>query len=506
MGILDAPSAPALVGGQKPVRKGNLVLNVKDYGAVGDGVGTDTAAIAAAIAAAKALVGGVATVWVYFPRGTYPTTRFTVPGGVALRGDGYTATRLKNSSTDGLVFITLRGSNSFVRGMFIDGQMGAQTVVGLAAVQFSRPNALNAARNVAGGVVLSAAAAAGATSVSVTSASPGGEAIRPDDIITVIDPGTTPLQYEMLRVSESYVPGSLTLPLKTPAVYAHAVTALCSVASTNVGINDCKVLGNGRDGIAFWHVIHGYAKNNVVMDYQDTGIDCPAGGSRYVDIHHNYIETQGRWGMAFDSTPAVDADLGRVADCTSSHNSIVFLPGGSYTSGNTIDGIYFGNADRCSSINDKFNLERAGLAGVTYSGTSTGCRVVNPDVKGAQTIRANTFGVRHTTAGPVTVSVDGGRIQYVSMGVDANLASLGMVRNVNIHNVTSYAVNMSAATYVQRLCVVGCNTDTNVAGVRCGGAPATGSKATVTASVLLNSSFAPTVFDTGWTSTLTANM
>jgi len=491
------------------VSKGALVLNARDYGAIGDDAADDTAAIGAAITAARSFVDNhrVRTVWVYLPRGAYRTARFSVPGGVALLGDGLAATRLKNISTDGLVFITMQGSNSFVRGLLVDGQMGVQTTVGLAAVQFSRPNAVNAApRNVAGGIVLSAPCVAGATTIAVTVSNPGGEAVHPGDIITVIDPTTTPIQYEMLRVSESYTVGSLTVPLEAPTTFAHAVTALCSVASTNVGISDCTVLGNGRDGIAFWHCIHAYARNNLIRQYQDTGIDCPAGGSRFVDIHNNHFDTQGRWGVAFDSTPASETDLGRLADCKSFNNTIVFQPGGSYVNGNTIDGVYLGNVDRCHSIGDKVDLTYGGLSGVVYAGQSTGCRVESLDVLGPPVIRAGTSGVRVTSTAALSMSVLGGHINNVSNGVDASTAKTAVIRSVDIVNVASYGINMLAVTtYVQNMIVVGCYIETNTAGVRTGGAPAAGAKATVTGSVLLGSSFAPTVFDTGWASVLTGN-
>lgn len=49
---------------------GELLLNVKDYGAIGDVVADDTAAIQAAVNALEALGGGV----LHFPRGHYKIT------------------------------------------------------------------------------------------------------------------------------------------------------------------------------------------------------------------------------------------------------------------------------------------------------------------------------------------------------------------------------------------------------------------------------------------------
>jgi len=64
-----------------------LTFNVKDsaYGAVGDGVADDTAAVTAALAAASSAGGGI----VHFPPGTYKTTGgHTVPAKTIVRGAG----------------------------------------------------------------------------------------------------------------------------------------------------------------------------------------------------------------------------------------------------------------------------------------------------------------------------------------------------------------------------------------------------------------------------------
>jgi hypothetical protein len=63
------------------VKKGTYSLNVKDYGAKGDGVTNDTAAIQAAIDALK-LVGG----YIFFPAGRYYAGELTLYNGISLMG------------------------------------------------------------------------------------------------------------------------------------------------------------------------------------------------------------------------------------------------------------------------------------------------------------------------------------------------------------------------------------------------------------------------------------
>ena len=98
--LLDQlPASVKTTNGQAPVGKNEVVYNVIDFGAVGDGVQDDLQAIRAAIAAATADGGG--TVW--FPVGTYSISAAigdTVTGytSIALEGAGQQVTRIRCSS------------------------------------------------------------------------------------------------------------------------------------------------------------------------------------------------------------------------------------------------------------------------------------------------------------------------------------------------------------------------------------------------------------------------
>jgi hypothetical protein len=76
---------------ERSFSKNTIWINVKDYGAVGDGVTDDTAAIQAAIDAAVASSGGGNSFpgnIVYLPPGEYEYTQITIPSRVILKGAG----------------------------------------------------------------------------------------------------------------------------------------------------------------------------------------------------------------------------------------------------------------------------------------------------------------------------------------------------------------------------------------------------------------------------------
>lgn len=96
--------------------------NVLDYGAVGDGIADDTAAIVAAMAARPR---------VYLPAGTYKTTStITIPGGSVVFGDGNN-TIIKPSSAATSFVTLLQDAASQITDMCIDGTNVGESAIGV---------------------------------------------------------------------------------------------------------------------------------------------------------------------------------------------------------------------------------------------------------------------------------------------------------------------------------------------------------------------------------------
>lgn len=92
--------APALIGGKAPVRKDDLFFNVRDYGALGNGLVGDVTAIQAAIDAAATQVNNSRGAIVYVPKGLYlVNAQLTVPDRIRLVGAGSGASRLVATGT-----------------------------------------------------------------------------------------------------------------------------------------------------------------------------------------------------------------------------------------------------------------------------------------------------------------------------------------------------------------------------------------------------------------------
>lgn len=116
------------------VAKNTIYFNVKDFGALGDGVNDDTVACQNALDAAKANGGGV----VLFPAGLYFINPIYVGKGVSVQGSGAECTTIKRrpaslTNDDSVGPINFWGTSSnrltnfFVRDITADGNKSAMT-------------------------------------------------------------------------------------------------------------------------------------------------------------------------------------------------------------------------------------------------------------------------------------------------------------------------------------------------------------------------------------------
>ena len=97
-------------------------VSVKDFGAVGDGVTDDTAAIQAALDYADTGSNSSSVVTVFIPAGTYIHTGITIAGGVNVIGDGRTSTTLfLKNSTNPVQSVKLESSRASISKVTIDG-------------------------------------------------------------------------------------------------------------------------------------------------------------------------------------------------------------------------------------------------------------------------------------------------------------------------------------------------------------------------------------------------
>ena len=123
----DASKGDALVG-VKSTRVGGVArtqhavnadhISVKDFGAVGDGVANDYAAIQAAIDSLSATGGGA----LHFPAGTYNHgTQLVFKNNITYIGDGYQSTKLVYSGTSDQVVIQNPINSSTVANIHIEG-------------------------------------------------------------------------------------------------------------------------------------------------------------------------------------------------------------------------------------------------------------------------------------------------------------------------------------------------------------------------------------------------
>lgn len=105
--------------GRQPVRKGDMVIDARDYGATGDGFPEDQAIQATLNAAADAAAFGVAA---WFPAGVYAFTgALTFPDGVRVLGAGMHKTTFKSADGSAPAAMVRVNSNVTAEGWTLDG-------------------------------------------------------------------------------------------------------------------------------------------------------------------------------------------------------------------------------------------------------------------------------------------------------------------------------------------------------------------------------------------------
>lgn len=121
----------------------NVEFNVEDFGAVGDGLSDDSAAIQTALNAAAATRNGMYGGFVYLPKGTFLIgSQLVIPNGVGLRGSGPASTKVKATNTFNATSM-IRNDNqvggqeyAFLESLTVDGNQGSGAVCSTALVDF----------------------------------------------------------------------------------------------------------------------------------------------------------------------------------------------------------------------------------------------------------------------------------------------------------------------------------------------------------------------------------
>lgn len=130
-GFVNNPASATRVAGDAIYpKRSNLPVNVKDYGAVGDGTADDTAAIQAAVNAGDT----------FFPAGTYKTTStITIPTGREIRGAGAKSATI-TTAVDTPMFAWAGGEGQAIRNIRLQSTLtGAHTTFLIDVANPTRP-------------------------------------------------------------------------------------------------------------------------------------------------------------------------------------------------------------------------------------------------------------------------------------------------------------------------------------------------------------------------------
>lgn len=126
------------------------IISVMNFGAKGDGITDDTAAINGAMNACATRTFPFNGCTLYFPSGIYITTGLTLQSYVHIKGDGWATTviQLKAATAADVLTIPVNTFNFSITGVTLDGNSSRQTTGGnclsAAATPFG-PNFINTA-------------------------------------------------------------------------------------------------------------------------------------------------------------------------------------------------------------------------------------------------------------------------------------------------------------------------------------------------------------------------
>jgi len=337
---------------------------------------------------------------------------------------------------------------------------------------------------------------AGATSITVSTASPGGVPVLARDVITFTGSG----HFEIAWVACSYT-GGTTIALEYPLQFAWTTAAQVSVALDRPVLEGLVIFGLFT-GLALWHCTNGTVRDVQALDVFDTAFDVE-GGSHNMVLVDCVAETLGKFGAAVDDDPATTLlQLGPNQANTIRNLRTTFAPGGT----GQLDGIYAGTCEDLTIEGGFTDLRGGGETGIRkLSSVCKRLMVRGHGVLGPDTVRADTFGFKATnqdSTKPGDTVITGMNIRNVVSGLEIATDRSAVATGNQITNVTGYGINIYApAGLVQHLTASDNMIDGCVVGIRSGGTCTAGSSVYHRGNIIRNASFTPISVDTGsgWT-------
>lgn len=278
-------------------RKAYTTVNVKAYGATGDGTTDDTTAVQSAINAALGPV--------FFPPGTYKlTTSLTLPAGTTLRGSGIQSKIKQSTNTYALRATSV--NNITIDGLWVEG-FGTASTIDQGAIHISGGT---------GHKVTNCRISNHGTCLWIITAT--DVLVSGNEIDTFRRYGAVLSTSSYWRVVNNRIHGS---------DEAGAGNAYCISASSNLAItqpqNGCLIANNQLYDVPAWDAIMTHETNDLTISNNwinnvRTGIDVgPNGGSTIntrLVISGNVIKgtSTNTWG----ATPATNAGISLIGDAT----------------------------------------------------------------------------------------------------------------------------------------------------------------------------------------------